>query len=112
MDWCIYCTLFAAASLLFFILNVFRSIHEEAHTNECFISCDGHQLHDFKGRSVDLEVDGVRYIEMHRGLIRARPTSFKGRISLTRGWSQCVLMKIWRSTWNTYLVWHLNIVVR
>ena len=39
-------------------------IHEEAHTNVCFIPCDGHQLY---GRGVDLEVEGVRYIEMHRG---------------------------------------------
>ena len=23
-------------------------IHEEAHTNVCFISCDGHQLYDSK----------------------------------------------------------------
>ena len=38
-------------------------IHEEAHTNVCFISCDGHQLYE---RGVDLEVEGVRYIEMHR----------------------------------------------
>ena len=39
-------------------------IHEEAHTNIRFISCDGHQLYE---RGVDLEVEGVRYIEMHRG---------------------------------------------
>ena len=39
-------------------------IHEEAHTNVRFISCDGHQLYK---RGVDLEVEGVRYIEMHRG---------------------------------------------
>ena len=38
-------------------------IHE-AHTNVRFISCDGHQLYE---RGVDLEVEGVRYIEMHRG---------------------------------------------
>ena len=36
-------------------------IHEEAHTNVRFISCDGHQLYE---RGVDLEVEGVRYIEM------------------------------------------------
>ena len=29
-----------------------------------FISCNGHQLYE---RGVDLEVEGVRYIEMHRG---------------------------------------------
>ena len=32
-------------------------IHEEAHTNVRFISCDGHQLYE---RGVDLEVEGVR----------------------------------------------------
>ena len=39
-------------------------IHEEAHTNVRFISCDGYQLYE---RRVDLEVEGVRYIEMHFG---------------------------------------------
>ena len=39
-------------------------IHEEAHTNARFISCAGHQLYE---RGVDLEVEGVCYIEMHRG---------------------------------------------
>ena len=39
-------------------------IHEEAHTNERFKFCDGHQLYE---RGVDLEVEGVRNIEMHRG---------------------------------------------
>ena len=39
-------------------------IHEEAYTNVRFLSCDGHQLYE---RGVDLEVEGVRYIEMHRG---------------------------------------------
>ena len=39
-------------------------IHEEAHTNVRFLSCDGHQLYE---RGVDLEVEGVHYIEMHRG---------------------------------------------
>ena len=42
-------------------------IHEESHTNERFISCDEHQLYAFKGRGVDLEVEGMHYIEMHRG---------------------------------------------
>ena len=32
-----------------------------------FISCDGHQLYAFMGRGVDLEVEGVRYIEMNHG---------------------------------------------
>ena len=39
-------------------------IHEEAHTNVRFLSCDGHQLYEL---GVGLEVEGVRYIEMHRG---------------------------------------------
>ena len=39
-------------------------IHEEAHTNVRFLSCDGHKLYEL---GVDLEVEGVRYIEMHRG---------------------------------------------
>ena len=42
--------------------------YTEAHRNVRFISCDGHQLYDFKERGVDLEVEGVRYIEMQRGL--------------------------------------------
>ena len=39
-------------------------MHEEAHTNVRFISCHGHQLYEL---DVDLEVECVRYIEMHRG---------------------------------------------
>ena len=39
-------------------------IHEEVHTNVRFLSCDGHQLYE---RGVDLEVECVHYIEMHRG---------------------------------------------
>ena len=46
---------------------MFYIIHEEAHKNVRFISCGGHQLYDFKERGVDLEVEGVRYMEMHRG---------------------------------------------
>ena len=38
--------------------------HEEAHTNVRFLSCDGHQLYEL---GVDLEVEGMRYIDMHRG---------------------------------------------
>ena len=33
-------------------------------TNVSFISCDGHQLYE---RGVDLEVEGVHCLEMHRG---------------------------------------------
>ena len=35
-------------------------IHEEADTNVHFISCDGHQLYE---HGVDLEVEGVHYID-------------------------------------------------
>ena len=41
-------------------------IHEEAHTNVRFLSCDGHQLYE-RGVYLAIEVEGVRYIEMHRG---------------------------------------------
>ena len=37
------------------------------HTQTYASYCDGHQLYDFKERGVDLEVEGMRYIEMHRG---------------------------------------------
>ena len=60
----------------------------------------------FKGRGVDLEVEGVRYIEMHRGpriYVLDQPTSFKGQRSRTRGRSQCVLVKIWRSIYTEHL---------
>ena len=56
-------------------------IQEVAHKNERFISCDGHQLYAFKGLGVDLEVEGVRYIEMHRGPaahVLGPPPSFQG----------------------------------
>ena len=42
-------------------------LYMKKKNNVRFISCDGHQLYDFKERSVDLEVEGVRYIEMLRG---------------------------------------------
>ena len=46
------------------------------------------------------------------GSKRNGPASFKGRRYRTRGRSQCVLVKIWRTSWNTYLVRRLNVVVR
>ena len=42
-------------------------LYMKKHKNVRFISCDGHQLYDFKERGVDLEVEGMHYIEMHRG---------------------------------------------
>ena len=38
-------------------------IHEEVHTHHI---CNGYQLYAFKGWEVDLEVEGMHYIEMHR----------------------------------------------
>ena len=64
-------------------------IREEAHTNVRFLSCDGHQLYE---RGVDLEVEGVRYIEMHRGPAAyvLGPASFKEQRSRTRRRSHCM----------------------
>ena len=78
---------------MFFVLY----IHEEANTNVCFISCDGHQLYE---RGVDLEVEGVRYIEMHRGPAAyvLGPASFKYMssrdIELYRNRSQCMPRRV------------------
>ena len=64
-------------------------IREEAHTNVRFLSCDGHQLYE---RGVDLEVEGVRYIEMHRGPAAyvLGPASFKEQRPRTRRRSHCM----------------------
>ena len=48
-------------------IYIYIYIYQFAYTNVRFISCDGHQLYDVKERGVDLEVEGLRYIEMHRG---------------------------------------------
>ena len=50
-------------------------IREEAHTNVRFVSCDGHQLFDFKERGVDLEVEGVRYIAYWAHLLQGAEIS-------------------------------------
>ena len=39
------------------------------------------------------------------------PPSRGGDLELDGG-VNVVLVKIWRSTWNNYLVWHLNVIVR
>ena len=52
---------------LIFVSQWLPQIHQyKAHTkhNVRFISCDGHQLY---ARGVDHEVEGMHYIEMHRG---------------------------------------------
>ena len=60
-------------------------------SNECFISCDGHQLYALKRLGVDLEVEGVHYIEMHRGSVahvlgpppsRGVDLKLKGRVNV------------------------------
>ena len=63
--------------------------HEEAHTYVRFLSCDGHQLYE---RGVDLEVEGVRYIEMHRGpaaYVLGPPPSRSRDLELEGGVIEC-----------------------
>ena len=72
---------------------------EEAHTNVRFISCDG-QLYDFKERGVDLEVEGVRYIEMHRGpvaYVLDLPPSRGGDLELEGGVYACHVEYVYES---------------
>ena len=63
------CGVYSKAALLVLTCNHVPNIYiyQFAYTNVRFISCDGHQLYDVKERGVDLEVEGLRYIEMHRG---------------------------------------------
>ena len=60
------------------------------HTqNVRFLSCDGHQLYE---RGVDLEVEGVRYIEMHRGptaYVLGPPPSWSRDLELEGGVIAC-----------------------
>ena len=75
-------------------------MHEKAHTNVRFISCDGHQLYDFKERGVDLEVEGVRYIEMHRGPaanVLDPPPSRGGYLELEGGVNTCHVEYVYES---------------
>ena len=75
-------------------------IHEEAHTNVCCISCDGHQLYDFKERGVDLEVEGVHYIQMHRGpaaYVLGPPPSRGGDLELEGGVNACHVEYVYES---------------
>ena len=49
-------------------------------------------MHDFKERGVDLEVEGVRYIEMHRGpaaYVLGPPPSRGGDLELEGGVNAC-----------------------
>ena len=70
---------------------------EEAHTNVRCISCDGHQLYE---RGVDLEVDGMRYIEMHRELAAyvLGPSPSRGRdLKLEGGVNACHVEYVYES---------------
>ena len=72
-------------------------IHEEAHTNVRFISCDGHQRYE---RSVHLEVEGVRYIEMHRGpaaYVLGPPPSRGRDVELEGGVNACHVEYVYES---------------
>ena len=64
------------------------------------ISCNGHHLYDFNERGVDLEVEGVRYIEMHRGpatyVLDPLP-SRGGDIKLEGGVNACYVEYVYES---------------
>ena len=59
-------------------------LYMKKHINVRFTPCDGHQLYEFKERGVDLEVEYVRYIEMHRGSATyvLGPPPSRGEISI------------------------------
>ena len=72
-------------------------IHEQANTNVRFLSCDGHQLYE---RGVDLEVEGVRYIEMHRGpaaYVLGPPPSRGRDLELEGGVNACHVEYVYES---------------
>ena len=66
--------------------------HEETHRNVRFISCDVHQLYVYES-GVDLEVEGVRYIEIdasRAGRLRTGPAPSRGRdLELEGGVNAC-----------------------
>ena len=73
---------------------------KHTYTNVRFISCDGHQLYDFKEHGVDLEVEGVRYIEMHRGpaaYVLDLPPSRGGDLELEGGVNACHVEYVYES---------------
>ena len=71
-----------------------KFLYKKKHTQtNALISCDRHQLYAFKWLGVDLEVVGVRYIEMHlrpaahvlcpppsRGVAKGRSQCFHGEV--------------------------------
>ena len=70
---------------------------EQAHTNVRFLSCDGHQLYE---HGVDLQVEGVRYIEMHRGpaaYVLGPPPSRGRDLELEGGVNACHVEYVYES---------------
>ena len=65
-------------------------IHEEAHTNVRFLSCDGHQLYE-RGVNRSRSRGRALYRDASRaGRVRTGPASFKEQRSRTRRWSHCM----------------------
>ena len=72
-------------------------LYMKKHTNVRFISCDGHQLYV---HGVDLEVEGVRYIEMHRGpaaYVLGPPLSRGRDLELEGGVNACHVEYVYES---------------
>ena len=72
-------------------------LYMKKHTNVRFISCAGHQLYE---RGVDLEVEGVRYIEIHRrrATYVLGPPSSRGRdLELEGGVNACHIEYVYES---------------
>ena len=64
-------------------------LYMKKHTNVRFLSCNGHQLYEL---GVHLEVEGVRYIEMHRGpaaYVLGPPPSRSRDLELEDGVNAC-----------------------
>ena len=77
--------------------GTFCFIHEVAHTDVRFISCAGHQLYE---RDVDLEVEGMRYIEMHCGpatYVLGPPPSRGRDLELESGVNACHVEYVYES---------------
>ena len=65
------------------------------------MSCDGHQLYE---RGVDLEVEGVRYIEMHHGpaaYVLGTPPSRGRDLELEGGVNACHIQYVYESSSET-----------
>ena len=72
-------------------------LYMKKHTNVRFISYDGHQLYE---RGVDLKVEGMRYIEMHRGpaaYVLGPPPSRGRDLELEGGVNACHVVYVYES---------------